>query len=98
MAILNGNGRIFWTWAGPIVLAVSMAAIGFIVAGSRADVERLDVRTDRLEEARGPVLERLSRIEAMSEATRNDVREIRQLLESMFSDRLLRMRESEKNQ
>ena len=98
MAILNGNGRIFWTWAGPIVLVVSMAAIGFIVAGSRADFERLDVRTDRLEEARGPVLERLSRIEAMSEATRNDVQEIRQLLESMFSDRLRRMRESEKNQ
>lgn len=82
MITTNGNGtRAFWTAAGPIVVTIALAAVGFIVASVSQELSTQDTRIDRLEENRSALVERLSRIEVSSQATAYDVQQIRRLLE-----------------
>lgn len=71
----NGSSqRAFWGIVGPILFTVCGTAFGFILSGYGDRIEKLETHKES-------VIERLTRIEGVGERTRDDVADIKRLLE-----------------
>lgn len=81
-------GLVSWRWLGAAALGVTLTLVGALAQSVTTDIEKLQDRDAEFERTGATQRERLGRIEAdvqhlrdTTDDTREDVREIRRLLE-----------------